>query len=180
LARKRELYWHNSARNPVIAALARAIAANDQEYLQILRLPARYLPILRRRGGQRVAVLVESPEHGRELKSMLKDWPLLIDQVDAHLRDRQKSQSSETVMVTTAYAARRGLKVDVIIRATGTEWGLCIKRFPPRQRKTGPKEIVVIDFADQAPAPAKADTERRIAGYKRQGMSVVTVSSDDY
>jgi hypothetical protein len=128
----------------------------------------------------RVAILVESPEHGRQLRALLEDWPLLTDQGDAHLRDKDEPQSSKAVIVTLAYAARRGIKADVIIRATGTEWGLCIKRFPPRQRKTGPKEIVVIDFADQAPAPAKADTERRIAGYKRQGMSVVTVSSDAY
>jgi hypothetical protein len=175
LERKRILYWHNPTRNAFIAAIAKAIAADDQGSLQGLGVPASHLPELRQSRRYRVAVLVESPEHARQLMPLLKGWPLMsvvvaTESVEAPSPKRRPRRA----IMTTTYAATRGAKkADVVICATGTEWGLRIKQFPPRQDLTDQREVLVIDLADVTPLPAKTDTQRRIAEYVRRGIQVV-------
>jgi len=75
--------------------------------------------------------------------------------------------------MTTMVAAERGIKADVIIRATGTGWPLRIKRFPPPQEDTARNEILVVDFQDGFHAGAQRNTELRKADYLRRGYQVV-------
>jgi hypothetical protein len=77
LERKRLWYWHNADRNQAIANVAQAFAYLDWPYLHQAGLTMVDLAEHTYRNFCWVAVLVESPEHGRQLLPLLPGWTML-------------------------------------------------------------------------------------------------------
>jgi hypothetical protein len=170
LQHKKVAYWHNFPRNRLIAAIAKAAAANDRQVLQQAGFRPEDLLALRDPPGA-VVVLVESPAHGRRIQGLLAGWSLVSM---APVTGKETVNVPMPAVVTAANAATHGVPADVIIRATGTEWPLRIKNFPGRQGRNAPAEVLVVDFADEFDLRAVQDAERRVAEYRRCGMNVVT------
>lgn len=77
LERKRALYWHNDARNGHITAVAQAVVNADRAALKAVGFRNKDIRLLKDADTSKVVVLVESPEHGRELLARLPDWRML-------------------------------------------------------------------------------------------------------
>jgi hypothetical protein len=75
-------------------------------------------------------------------------------------------------VVTAAYAAARGIRADVLVRATGTAWPLRVRGFPPRRRDGPGAEVLLVDFDDRFDPQAAGDATRRVEEYQRVGMMV--------
>src|SRR5207302_5620389 len=78
LERKRALYWANQARNERIAVFARAIALPDNAVLSRCGFRDSDLRPAYQKPHHRVAVLVETLEHGRQILALLPRWALLV------------------------------------------------------------------------------------------------------
>lgn len=187
LDRKRRAFWHNTARNTVIAEIATAFADGDQQALWKHGLGLEDGPeSLAVRPGDRVAVLVESPEHGRELQKALRSWPLL----SATPKPNTKRAADENALtawglpprsiLTSLRAHRVGqLAVETLIVATPDDWAGVTPGFPPRQRRAQPQEtqhhenerheILVIDMADDFDRHATEQTWQRLETYRIRG-----------
>jgi ribonuclease HI len=98
LGRKRRAFWHNEPRNRMVAEIAAAFAAGDQQTLwqHGLGLEAGQ----EHPAGQRarVAVLVEGAEHGEALRKLLPGWSLLPEIADqgAETLDNQRRTGRKT------------------------------------------------------------------------------------
>jgi hypothetical protein len=174
LEQKRALYWHNGTRNPHIASVAGAVVEGDRAALKALGLRNRDIRLIREVDRTRAVVLVEAPEHGRELLLHLPGWRLLdlvLRATTGSDEDEAKNNSMPAV-VTAAYAAKHSIKAHVLIRATGTAWPLRIKGFPPRCDDTQAAQVLVLDFVDDFDPRAKQDAQRRAEEYRRMGMDV--------
>jgi len=129
LARKRAV-WRDDPRNDAIAAAAHAITAGRREDLHALGMSeddasAVAGPSPRPR---RVAVLVESPDHGRELLGRLHGWHLLADR----WRPRVPGQVANRSVITLVHAGTSPeIDVDVLIRATPGDGPRWPRGFPP-------------------------------------------------
>ena len=170
--------WHHKERNKLVAAVAEAAVSSDTASLRRLGLRNEHLAALRHSKDPAVNVLVESPEHGRELLSLLPEWPLLADG-SAAINPASHGDTPDTVgpaIVTTAYAAQHVLDPDVVIRATGTPWPLRLRDFPPSHDDQHTK-ILIVDFTDGQDPGAAAAAQRRIQGYRRRQMTVISASS---
>jgi hypothetical protein len=169
LERKRRAVWQNSRRNAAIAKIARAMADGQVEdvwpYGLLLNPGALEA---RARAGGRVAILVESPEHGRALARLLHNWSLLERVPPRPLTLAGADDDPELPprsIVTLARAAQLNeLDVEVLIRADGNPWPLALRGFPPQ---AGPeaRRVFVIDFADAADELAREYSRRRQAAY---------------
>src|SRR5204862_296816 len=73
----RRAVWHNAARNAAVAGLALELALDPGAALARLGAGGREGERPGRAGRARVAVLVESTEHGRALLALLPGWRLL-------------------------------------------------------------------------------------------------------
>jgi hypothetical protein len=177
LERKRGLYWRNARRNQYIASVAQTAARTDCQGL--LRLGLRYEDM----GGLfsqhtsrgypvRVAVLVESLEHGRQLMPLLPGWPLLG--VGGAPDVESGGECQLPAIVTVVYASTRRIDTEVVIRATGTEWPMRMTRFRRRTKgKLALDEVLVIDFVDGYHAQASRDARRRLQHYRETDITVV-------
>lgn len=177
LERKRTHYWRNQERNKRIAQVAQAVTSQDRAALKKIGLRNKDVRVIKEFDKNKVAVLVESPEHGRELLPLLPRWRMLDMVEEEALKDVQeeKDHANMPVVMTMVFAAQKGIKADILIRATGTEWPLRIKGFPRKEGKDTPGEALIIDFDDKFDAATQEDTKRRVQEYKRQGMNVVTL-----
>src|ERR1035437_6885280 len=127
LRRKRQAVWHNAKRNALIAKVATGFAARHIESLWDcgLLLDAKKLP-------QRVpwptwtVVLVESPEHGRDIQRLLPQWQLI--DATAVLPDLdspgQFGPQPPCPAIITLVAASQldNFMPDVLIVAMGGDW----------------------------------------------------------
>ena len=77
LERKRQVVWHNDRRNAAVAAIAEALATGRPDDLYTYGLGLDGVDHLAGITNPRVAVLVESPEHGRALARRLTAWSFL-------------------------------------------------------------------------------------------------------
>jgi hypothetical protein len=172
LERKRMFFWQNAARNRLIAHAAQAIRQNDQQMLRrlVLDKPAAALMQTVNKSGPKVAIVVESVEHGRELCRLLPDWPLRYAGDNPDAPDDLFINSS--AIVTLAMTERSPLLVDVVIYAAGTgdRWrddlGLqCVCMSEER--------MLVIDIADDGDQQAVASVHARAADYRHSGWKLM-------
>jgi hypothetical protein len=181
---KRRAIWHNGERNDAIARIAGALADGDESRLRGYGLfvdtpsfdkgPARRL---------RVVLLVESPEHGRELAARLPGWRVLTD-VQAVAAGRAASAGPEEradvpdepdspvgTIVTVARPRRlRRLGADIVVRADGTPWPLDLPGLGDRPRRGG---LAIVDMVDHCDPVAQDASRKRVAGYTGRGWAVV-------
>lgn len=175
LERKRTLYWHNEARNERVAAVARVVVKADPLMLKAVGLRNQDVRMLRNMDTSRVVVLVETPEHGRRLLPLLPPgWRML----DAEAVEDKHTTFQGPAVVTAVYASRRRIRANVVIRATGTEWPVRLKGFPPRQGTAGGGDVLLIDFDDRFDAHAAEDSRCRVAEYRRCGRTVTVRRPD--
>lgn len=181
LERKRESIWTNPRRNAFVAAVARAVAANDGPALAPFGLD-RPGCNLRGRGGERttVAILVESPEHARHLTEHLGGWRAVRHEP----RPRRggwggwdpttplSDPAGFNRCVLTTMAARRieSLDVDVLVRADGAGSPLRLPGFPAARETDRPQ--VLIDLADDFDPVAEEDARARLRAYRTAGWSI--------
>jgi hypothetical protein len=116
----------------------------------------------------RVAILVESIEHGRRLQTMLPAWPLLAATGD------QRPVHAQTSIVTQTYASQHPIDAHVLVRADGGESPLNIKDFcapaqQPAQKDNSNALALLIDFKDDFDAHAIDNTEARVRDYQQRG-----------
>lgn len=183
LERKRLAVWSNTTRNRFISAVAMAITSSDERALATFGLHTLGDDLLTRgRERSMVAILVESPEHGRRLVEHLPGWQLVQHQPRpqrggwdgwnpiAPLRDPNGFDRS----VLTTMAARRieTLDVDVLIRADGSASPLRLPCFPASDRALKRQQIL-LDIADDFDPVAEADTRERVRDYRSAGWRVV-------
>ena len=176
LEQKRSLYWHNAQRNEHIALVARAVAALDVDVLTQHGLRNMDIRLIKQIDRPRVKVLVESPEHGRQLLTLLAGWHLL--ELTQEARPAPNHSRAPAIM-TLSYARRRSTQADVLIRATGTEWPLRLKGFPLRRKDSQTGMVLVLDFDDRGHVQAQRDSQRRQHEHQRQGHEVVVRSGGD-
>jgi hypothetical protein len=148
LERKRRAIWSNRLRN---AAIARAATLCARESTGFLPRPA-----------STVAVLVESPEHGRALARLLEGWPLLERRPERPGKTHDDSEIPSRSIITYARARQLGnLDVDVLVRADGGGWPLPSIGFPRLTDAIRADVTFVIRPAARAPAPGVSPTRRR-------------------
>jgi hypothetical protein len=180
LGRKRENIWHNAARNAAIARVAtECLAGNHPSVSEYERQEETEDST----EGQEtvpptVVVLVESPEHARQLRKLLPDWPILggrDGEGAVGAEDAEMPLMPDRAIVTWSRAYRDGLAVDVIIRADGTA---------ARHREGfGPhvwvnrRSMVIVDFVDDFDEQARQDKIRRYRDYAERGFTILDADS---
>jgi hypothetical protein len=158
LEAKRIMVWHNSSRNQHIAQLASAACAGPDALEKLIgQLPrslATHAPPLR------VAVLVEVPEHARELTSLLRGWPLLSHDdlsSDPELPDR--------AVITHLFASQCShLDVDILIRADGDGELPAMRGFPPQSQAGSQRSVWLLE-------PEDGQVARRTENYRQRGWT---------
>jgi hypothetical protein len=129
LERKRRAVWHNERRNAVVAGVAEALATGDAEDLGRHGLafdePAAVVEVDKR--GPRMTIVVESPEHGRELARRLPGWSLLDatrPSTSGFLEDKDAVPELPRRSIVTLLGARRldQLEADILVRGDGSSW----------------------------------------------------------
>jgi len=166
LERKRRMYWHSDARNGAVAEVATAFDTGNPEPLWQHGLLLSEEDGNRCAGNQRrrVAIVVESPEHGRHLLKHLPDWRL----VDANMpaKDRRGKIVLDRAVVTMLAADRqRQLDVDVLVWAAGGRAVADFPGFPPRYPDGRARQVLLIDVADDFDETAVDNTSARIRAY---------------
>jgi hypothetical protein len=187
LAWKRSAIWHNSERNESIASIARALVDGDESPLWVAGV---FLQSSRKTGGaghpQRVAILVESPEHAAALIRRLPGWRVMTSQVktsalntdppDSLSRTGSAEPVSEfdrTIITTVALRSLERLDVNVLIRAEGTPWPSSLPMISDCKRVEERAHLVVIDFHDSFDMVARDATSDRLKSYADQGWKLI-------
>lgn len=168
LALKRAAYWHNADRNRLVADAARAILVGDSEALSALGFPVSGGVLPCTTSLPRVLVLVESPEHGRELTKLLPGWPLLTT---ATSNPATVPCTAPGVIATVPYTARHKVPPDVVVRATGGHGPLTVKGFP-WPAAFDQATPAVIDFDDRAHHLGRRHSNQRVTEYRHAGWAV--------
>jgi hypothetical protein len=168
LERKRTEYWRNAPRNGLIASVARGVLSANWRRLRAHGLPE---AVVREagHGDRRVAMLVESPEHGRELKRLLPDWTLC----DATTHASCDVHDGGPRIVTLVYAAKHGVSADVVIRATGTPFPLTVKNFPGARDEGDDRAVLLVDFFDVGSVRRENESRARFHDYTERGYHLV-------
>jgi hypothetical protein len=173
LERKRRAVWHNERRNAVVAGVANALATGDAEALGRHGLACNGPAVAEADpGGPHVVILVESPEHGRELARRLPGWSLLDatrPSTSVFLEDKDKAPDLPRRSIVTMLGARRldRLEVDILVRGDGSPWPLELAGFPPRAGHGRASRVLVVDLDDGDGA-----ARRRLDDYQGRGWEV--------
>jgi hypothetical protein len=176
----RRLYWHNGPRNDTLAALARACRRADLEALwpHGLLLDDQQFPA-GSPGAARVAVLMESPEHARELQKLLPDWPLLQAETGGNGRSAGQNPAEcawglpDQAIVTLVRAAQlRQFDTDVLVMATGRGVPAIPAGFPPTVAGAEQRQVLIVDVDDDLDRVARHDTHHRLGYYRARGFEV--------
>lgn len=171
LERRRQTIWRHRRRNELIARICSAARSRDITELERLGLrlddqAAAHLP-----ASPRVAVVVETPEHGRELARMLPD--ARIETAGSQPAQRTAALYDQWVgvrIVTVAHAERRPVKTDVLVNAVGGTILPALRGFPPLGQAAGPASpVVVVDLIDDYDALSVVATQARVAAYETLG-----------
>ncbi len=172
LTYKRAACWANPRRNAVIARIATAFGSGDLNTLWasqvLLDCPDWQSTGLAEQ--PRVAVLVESKEHGRALHRLLPGWDL-VSAADGLGNGQPVSQRSRSI-VTITRAYRFGLDANVIVAASGAEGLLQLPSFPPPSMPGPNSPLILIDICSSADRLGRLETERRITQWRRHGWLV--------
>ena len=169
---KRKLYWHHDARNRRVVEVAMAIAAGDRRAASRLGVPA---AAVKMSGDhrRRVAILVESTEHGRVLLARIPGATMHATSSGTHPENPADTNAPKSVIpdiVTAAYADRHGVDADVVVRSTG---GVDPLRVHAPSASGARRVAVVVDCDDRHHPRAVADTRRRVADYRRRDMRIL-------
>jgi hypothetical protein len=173
LERKRTLYWRNKKRNEYVAEVAEAVYSRDHAALKRLGLRNKDIRVVKKCDPTKIKISVESPEHARELLSLMPEWR--VGSLSKSAKEEGKEQACGVnlhapMVMTAVYAATLEIQAEIIIHAAGTAWPLRVKNFPPKEDDKTPSEVLIIDFADGH----QQDAVRRIKEYERLGMAVHT------
>ena len=169
LDRKRHGIWQNPVRNQHIAEIARALAGGDVAALS-LHFRVDRNPELFSGNSRSIVILVESPEHGRELAQLLPDWELVTaTDVDTDLQNG--SVGNRRIVTQLAANKLRDLAADVLIRVDGGDGGTqaCV---PSYQIGSIASQGHIVDFVDDFDPSFLAATRSRISEYERRGYQV--------
>jgi hypothetical protein len=180
---KRTSIWQNADRNSAIIQIARALTSGDVQRLWAFGLLLDKLPNapLDTR-SRKVAIVVESVEHARELSPHLPGWRV----VQADSTERRKPEwerfaqtppppspeDHNMIMTQLGFQQSEELDVAAIVRADGTPWPLEYPRFSdssPSRNKSG---LLVVDFDDFQDATAAKATRSRLRDYDQRGWIV--------
>jgi hypothetical protein len=174
---KRAAYWANKARNRAVAAAVRAFLKGDAKELRRLGLTPGRGPLRPGLEKSGVAVLVESAEHGRKLLQVLPGAAL----ADAVPREKGGKGAGtacgpEVPLIITATAAgKKGVKANILVRATGGASPLAVKDFPPAADDVeGGRGVLLVDFEDAFDERAADNTARRLRDYEARGFKLLT------
>jgi hypothetical protein len=178
LERKRRSCWHNERRNDLIAAVAAAFQTGDHARLweQGLLL-AEDEDALLTVGARSVAILVESVEHGRELRRRLPGWnlwdtvptPPKRNDLPPGLNSIWDLGTLDKVLITLVQASRlASVHTDVLLIASGQGWPDAVPGFPPRLAGAD-HQVRVVDLADDFDDVARQATLRRQRDYASRG-----------
>jgi hypothetical protein len=158
LGRKRALYWRNGPRNDFLAAVARAVVAGRRTTPPRPVYPESW-PMPRKPA---VAVVVESPEHGRELLRRLPGWRLRAA-AGCTYPEAAESGNGVGIVATESYLAESGASAHVLVRATGTGGPLDLRGLTA---PTG-EGLRVLDFEDDFDDVADGWARQRVEHYTR-------------
>jgi hypothetical protein len=170
LERKRALYWHNRWRNAFVARVARAFADGELGVLTELGVPAAACPGAGR-SHPRVAVLVESKEHGQALLQFLPGWTMHDAVGVSNSPAVAQTGTTEPAMmlpavITSVLASRTVVHADVLVRATGGYGRLHVREVTEMVDARAATARLVIDFEDEFDLGAAADARRREREYQ--------------
>jgi hypothetical protein len=155
---KRRAIWGNQDRNAAIARIAALLADGHAD-------PAF-------RADPKVAVLVESPEHGRALAKLLEGWPLLKRCPERPGTTHEDSELPARSIITYLRARQLGIgDVAVLIRADGGGWPLPSIGFP-RLADSPSTAVTLVDFEDRGDSRLASDTHRRLSEYRGRGWQI--------
>jgi hypothetical protein len=174
LQRKRRMIWKNRARNRFISQIAMAALNGDLNQLRQYGVHVDLAEL--GDDNRRVIVLVESTAHARELRSLLRGWPILCA-APTQLKipecsDDHSGADSRGSIVTVTHAVLNGWNEPIIIRATGERGDWSITRNPDHPGDGEPTSALVIDICDQFDDQAQSDSRLRIQDYRWQGWRV--------
>jgi hypothetical protein len=160
----------------MIAEIASALAAGKQEALWKHGLGLGNDQInFGTSAPARVAVLVESPEHGRNLQKLLPGWPLLTAIPTAKVGGNTAYNSGtpmllDRIIITQVYTSKmKQFDPIIVIVASADDWTRQITSFPPRFQQPPLPELTVIDLADDFDDAAIQSTQRRLHAYRCRG-----------
>ena len=166
--RQRQHLWYSRRRNQFIAGLAQALIGKDKAMLETFALTDPELLLTNMKYG--IRILVETPEHGRQLQRLLPAWELFDARPCAEDREVAIHYSIAHLcpaIVTFAQAARDGLSAGVILRVDGTA--------TPWQRSWSPQSpqpFSILDLTDDFDPEATTSWRRRLTAYRLQGWTI--------
>jgi len=161
LEQKRLAFWANRDRNQQIAVITDAFQHGDLPALwekELLRNQP--LDLFQRLPPLKLTVLVETAEHGRNLRALLPEWELL------HGTEGRTTKGNNSI-VTFTYAKTFGIDADLVIRSDGGCDDLDFKGLPPKARVR--ECMSLIDIFDRFDAKAEKAAERRGRHYRNRG-----------
>lgn len=163
---KRRLYVHNARRNRRVAEVANRLRLGTKKAVRSLGIDGPGLVELVLTAARLgVAVLVETPEHARELAALLPGWAVWTGGVT----DVTKPEPGCGVVVTEQGADEFVVNAGVLVRATGTRHPLPEVDWP----WVGDVDHgVLVDFADQYHPAAHKNAVARVESYLGGGMTV--------
>ena len=154
LQRKRELYWHSTSWNEMVATTVAGLR--------------------KKRCRQTISILVESTEHGMELLKQLPGWELLTDNTPTTCIPLVANRQ----IATFAYAQRWGIGTDVIIRADGGAGWPLLAGFP-RFAQREDDAVLLIDFDDRVDGTAIRTLKSRRIAYRQFGWNVIDAAEGE-
>jgi hypothetical protein len=171
LRRKRDMFWQNSHRNQQIALTAQALQQGNTCRLRKLGLDE-VAKLMRssQENAPTVAIVIESPEHGRELVQGLPGWRL--DLASESISPKSDHSLKQNTILTLSRALKSKVVAEIVVYAAGggkrwidsvglTSWFL-----------TG-RQSIVIDVADDCDPQSKRDVLARRADFQRRGWTLL-------
>ena len=166
LERKRTL-WHSRSRNLAISKIAQAFSRRDKKPLWEHGLFLGQEDIFNGYDyNPKVAILVESLEHGREL-ARLTGWELSqVGSVDHGDKPIEPDfDTPDMCIMTQVYAHSSREHPDIVIQAAGTALSWDLNLGPHRTRDTDHPALIIVDCADAGDMQAHKEVKFRLASY---------------
>lgn len=173
LERKRICIWKNTNRNQAIADIAEAFAGRKLERLWqhglLLDAPKTWFRRLDR--FFRIAVLVESLEHARELVPLLPSWAVCNASEHEEQLPNLWGKAGQRTIRTALDVHAESMDVDVVIRADAVDAEWDPKGGPHTDRQLD-LPMILVDFRDDWDSRAEADATVRCRQYEKRGWLV--------
>lgn len=174
LERKRMYYWQNSARNSMLADVARGLADGRLESLWRHGLFVEASgPANGNVEGRRVAILVESKAHADRLGELLPEWRTMHA---AHVELQSAGETStplDRVILTFVRAERMdSIDVDALVVACGGRPPVLPRAFPPPCDSNARRPIILIDLIDDFDELGRSASLARFRTYRDNGFQL--------